>query len=82
MRAEIENITTEIKDVLELLKQRMDWETAPYRLEEFNAMSENSDLWNDPEKAQKLMRERQMLVDAMDSYKNPGAGFGRQYRTY
>jgi peptide chain release factor 2 len=70
MRAEIENITTEIMDVLELLKQRMDWETAPFRLEEFNAMSEDPDLWNDPEKAQKLMRERQMLVDAMDNYKN------------
>ncbi|MBL4748969.1 MAG: peptide chain release factor 2 [Amylibacter sp.] len=70
MRAEIENIATEITDVLELLKQRMDWETAPYRLEEFNAMSEDPDLWNDPEKAQKLMRERQMLVDAMDNYKS------------
>ncbi len=70
MRAEIENIATEIKEVLELLKQRMDWETAPFRLEEFNAMSEDPDLWNDPTKAQKLMRERQMLVDAMGSYKN------------
>ncbi len=68
MRAEIENIAIEIRDVLELLKQRMDWETAPFRLEEFNAMSEDPDLWNDPAKAQNLMRERQMLVDAMDSY--------------
>ena len=70
MRAEIENIMVEIRDALELLKQRMDWDTAPYRLEEFNAMSEDPDLWNDPQKAQKLMRERQMLVDAMDAYKS------------
>lgn len=70
MRAEIENIVMEIGDALELLKQRMDWETAPHRLEEFNAMSEDPDLWNDPAKAQKLMRERQMLVDAMDSYQS------------
>jgi len=70
MRAEIENIVVEIRDALELLQQRMDWDTAPHRLEEFNAMSEDPDLWNDPTKAQKLMRERQMLVDAIDSYKS------------
>ncbi|KAB7615725.1 peptide chain release factor 2 [Amylibacter sp. SFDW26] len=70
MRAEIENIADEIRDTLELLKQRMDWETAEHRLEEFNAMSEDPDLWNDPAKAQKLMRERQMLVDAMDNFKS------------
>jgi peptide chain release factor 2 len=46
----------------------MDWETAPHRLEEFNAMVEDPNLWDDPEKAQKLMRDRQMLVDAMDRY--------------
>jgi len=70
MRAEIENIAEEIRDTLELLKQRMDWDTAAHRLEEFNAMSEDPDLWNDPAKAQKLMRERQMLVDAMDNFKS------------
>lgn len=68
MRAEIENITSNIENSLELLKQRMDWDTAEHRLEEFNAMSEDPDLWNDPEKAQKLMRERQALVDAMATY--------------
>ena len=46
----------------------MDWETAEHRLEEFNAMTEDPDLWNDPELAQKLMRERQTLVDAMARY--------------
>jgi len=69
MRAEIENITKEIEKSLDLLRQRMNWETAEHRLEEFNAMSEDPDLWNDPEKAQKLMRERQGLVDAIDTYK-------------
>ncbi len=70
MRAEIENLAAEIEKSLALLRQRMDWETAEYRLEEFNAMSEDPDLWNDPAKAQKLMRERQALVDAMDAYKS------------
>ncbi len=70
MRAEIENIVTEIHDCLDLLKQRMDWETAEHRLEEFNAMSEDPDLWNDPDNAQKLMRERQALVDAIENFQS------------
>ncbi|MEM7439336.1 MAG: peptide chain release factor 2 [Pseudomonadota bacterium] len=69
MRAEIEGLSEDIAKSLELLAQRMDWETAEHRLEEFNAMSEDPDLWNDPAKAQKLMRERQALVDAMNTYK-------------
>ncbi len=68
MRAEAENLVAQIEKSLNLLAQRLDWETAPHRLEEFNAMVENPNLWDDPEKAQKLMRERQMLVDAMDRY--------------
>ncbi|MEM1066572.1 MAG: peptide chain release factor 2, partial [Pseudomonadota bacterium] len=69
MRAEAENTVADIEKSLALLRQRMDWETAEHRLEEFNAMTEDPDLWNDPERAQKLMRERQMLVDAVDRYK-------------
>ena len=68
MRAEIETLASEIHNSLELLAQRMDWNTAEFRLEEFNAMSEHPDLWSDPDKAQKLMRERQALVDAMKIY--------------
>ena len=70
MRAETQSIADEIQKSLTLLAQRMDWETAEHRLEEFNAMSEDPDLWNDPANAQKLMRERQNLVDAIDTYKS------------
>ncbi len=70
MRAETEKTVEAIRKSLELLRQRMDWETAEHRLEEFNARVEDPDLWNDPAKAQKLMRERQMLVDAIDTYKS------------
>ena len=65
MRAEIQNIAAEIEKSLELLRQRMDWETVPHRLEEFNALVEAPDLWDDPQKAQKLMQDRQALVDAV-----------------
>ncbi|MDA8584665.1 peptide chain release factor 2 [Rhodobacteraceae bacterium] len=68
MRAEAENSVAAIEKSLDLLARRLDWDTAPHRLEEFNAMVESPTLWDDPEKAQKLMRDRQMLVDAMDRY--------------
>jgi peptide chain release factor 2 len=70
MRAETQNTVEAIRKSLKLLGQRMDWETAPHRLEEFNAMIEDGDLWSDPERAQKLMRERQALMDSVEGYRN------------
>ena len=68
MRAEITNIVESIRKSLSLLAQRLDYETSPYRLEEFNAMIEDPSLWDDQERAQKLMRERQLLIDALSTY--------------
>jgi peptide chain release factor 2 len=70
MRADIQNMVNEINKSLELLRQRMGWETVKHRLEEFNALVEDPDLWNDPENAQKLMRERQSLIDAVEGHDN------------
>jgi len=70
MRAETENQVAQIRKTIDLLAQRLNLETAEHRMEEFNAMSEDPDLWNDPKKAQKLMRERQMLADALSNYKS------------
>ncbi len=67
MRAETASTVEAIEKSLTLLKQRMDWESAAHRLEEFDAMIEDPDLWNDQARAQKLMRDRQMLVDAIDT---------------
>ena len=69
MRAETLNNVEAIRKSLNLLAQRMDHETAAHRLEEFDALIEAPDLWNDPVKAQKLMRERQGLLDALSTYK-------------
>ncbi|MBT2132610.1 peptide chain release factor 2 [Aliiroseovarius lamellibrachiae] len=69
MRAEAQNNVDATEKSLALLRQRIGWETAEHRLEEFNAMTEDPDLWNDPERAQKLMRERQSLLDAVNNYK-------------
>ncbi|MCY4208063.1 MAG: peptide chain release factor 2 [Roseovarius sp.] len=68
MKAEIQNTVSEIEKSLNLLRQRMGWETVRQRLEEFNARVEDPELWNDPGNAQKLMRERQSLVDAMEDH--------------
>jgi peptide chain release factor 2 len=69
MRSETQNNVDAISKSLKLLGQRMDLETAPHRLEEFDAMIEAPDLWNDPPKAQKLMRERQSLLEALSTYR-------------
>jgi peptide chain release factor 2 len=74
MRAETQNHVEAISKSLKLLGQRMDLGTAAHRLEEFNAMLEAPDLWNDPVKAQKLMRERQGLLDALSTYKLINSG--------
>ncbi len=65
MRAETANTVEAIRKSLTLLKQRMGWDTARHRLEEFDAMIEDPKLWDDQERAQKLMRDRQVLVDAI-----------------
>jgi peptide chain release factor 2 len=65
MRAETENTVAAIRKSLSLVKRRMDWETAGHRLEELNAMTEDPNLWNDAARAQKLMRDRQTLADAV-----------------
>ncbi len=70
MRAEAQNTVAEIEKSLELLRQRMDWDTAQHRLEEFNARVEDPNLWDDPAAAQKLMRDRQALVDSIDTYES------------
>ncbi|MDF1855873.1 peptide chain release factor 2 [Pseudooceanicola sp.] len=70
MRAEAQNIVAEIEKSLTLIGQRMGLETASHRLEEFNARVEDPKLWDDPEKAQALMRDRQMLVDAIKNYES------------
>ena len=70
MRAETQNIVAEIEKSLNLLGQRMDIDTAQHRLEELNARVEDPKLWDDPAAAQKLMRDRQMLVDAMETYES------------
>jgi peptide chain release factor 2 len=68
MRAEMINVMGAIENSLGLLSKRLDYETASYRLEEFNALIKDPSLWNDQKRAQNLMRDRQLLVDAISIY--------------
>ncbi|MGF1455129.1 MAG: peptide chain release factor 2 [Alphaproteobacteria bacterium] len=70
MRAEIQTLTQEIKQSLELLRRHLNWDTAQKRLDELNARAEDPDLWNDPAAAQSVMRERTKLESAVALYRN------------
>ncbi|MFD1302835.1 peptide chain release factor 2 [Methylobacterium marchantiae] len=64
MRAEIEQLSDAAKQSIGLLRRHLDWDTVEKRLAELNAASEDPDLWNDAEAAQKVMRERGALEEA------------------
>ncbi len=70
MRAETQSTVEKVRKSLDLLGQRLGLETVAHRLEEFNARVEDPTLWDDPAAAQKLMRERQSLVDAEATYRS------------
>ncbi|MFZ0210309.1 MAG: peptide chain release factor 2 [Roseiarcus sp.] len=67
MRAEAESLVETIKQSVGLLRRHLDVDAATRRLAELNARSEDPNLWNDPEAAQKLMRERTSLEDRLGS---------------
>ncbi|MBF0306930.1 MAG: peptide chain release factor 2 [Alphaproteobacteria bacterium] len=65
MRAEIQAMADEIQQSMALLRRHLDWDNALRRLDELNALTENPNLWNQPERAQALMRERTRLEGAI-----------------
>ncbi len=65
MRAEAQGHINQINAALALLRRFIDWDRALARLEELNAMVEDSTLWSDPKAAQVVMRERRRLEEAI-----------------
>ncbi|MDP8998149.1 MAG: peptide chain release factor 2 [Pseudomonadota bacterium] len=61
MRAETIKAISEIEQSLGLLRRHLDWDNSIRELAELNAKAEDSSLWNDPQKAQEVMRKRQDL---------------------
>ncbi|MGL4325017.1 MAG: peptide chain release factor 2 [Beijerinckiaceae bacterium] len=69
MRTEIYNHLEAIKQSLGLLRRHLDVDKAEKRLAELNALAESPDLWNDAEKASKVMRERTTLEGSLSRLK-------------
>ncbi|MBI1249975.1 MAG: peptide chain release factor 2 [Alphaproteobacteria bacterium] len=67
MRPDLSQLADQIETSAGLLRRRLDWDRAIVRLDELNALSERPDFWDKPEKAQKLMRERNKLAAGVDA---------------
>lgn len=65
MRAELAAKVDEIKQSVDLLRQHLDVDRSRRRLDELNAMVEDPTLWDEPERAQKIMQERTTLEDGL-----------------
>ena len=67
MRAEAQALVDRIDAALDLLRRFLDWDRALRRLDELNARVEDPTLWDDPKKAQEVMRERTRLDSAISA---------------
>ncbi|WP_155914833.1 peptide chain release factor 2 [Bartonella clarridgeiae] len=67
MRAEIETLVDEIQQAIGLLRRHLNWDQSLKRLEYLNQKAEDPLLWNNAQKAQDVMRERQNLENSMNS---------------
>src|SRR5215468_11763402 len=65
MRAEITTVVGESKQSLGLLRRHLDFDKARARLAELNHLAEDPNLWNDPQRASRLMQERTSLEDSL-----------------
>ncbi|MBM3564073.1 MAG: peptide chain release factor 2 [Alphaproteobacteria bacterium] len=70
MRAEPLALKTDIEQSIGLLRRHLDVDASQRRLAELNVRAEDPALWNDPEAAQKLMRERTQLEEQMGALSN------------
>ncbi|MGE0754164.1 MAG: peptide chain release factor 2 [Alphaproteobacteria bacterium] len=78
MKAEIENISRQIQQSQELLRRYLDWDQALRRRDELNTLTEDPELWNDSEKAQALLRERNHLDNLITNYEELDQEFANQ----
>ncbi|HKD29427.1 MAG TPA: peptide chain release factor 2 [Xanthobacteraceae bacterium] len=67
MRAEIATVVGEIKQSLGLLRRHLDFDKARARLAELNHLAEDPNLWNDSQRASRLMQERTSLEEQLSA---------------
>ncbi|MCX8132855.1 MAG: peptide chain release factor 2 [Roseococcus sp.] len=66
MRADAVSLHEQITASVSLLRRHLDWDASTARLAELNAKAEDPNLWNNPEEAQRVMRERTRLADQIE----------------
>ena len=66
MRAETAAISADIRLCLESLRARLHWDTVPERMARYDAEAEAPDLWEDPSRAQAVLRARQRLIRSVE----------------
>ena len=66
MRADAEALHGQIQDSVALLRRHLDWDVALRRLDEVHARAEDPTLWDKPDLAQEVMRERGRLADQIE----------------
>lgn len=67
----IKNKLIDLTERTNMLRGIFDFDTKVERLEEVNAELEQPDIWNEPEKAQSLGKERANLELVVNTIKNP-----------
>ncbi|MBH68823.1 MAG: peptide chain release factor 2 [Rhodospirillaceae bacterium] len=65
MRGEITAIVADIRESLDLLRRHLDWDNARLRLDELDALAADPKLWEQPDQAQAIMRERTVLEKSL-----------------
>ncbi|MGE4350971.1 MAG: peptide chain release factor 2 [Bdellovibrionales bacterium] len=74
MRAEIQSAIAATEKSLALLRRHLDYDQAVIRLDELNNLSEDPKLWDDPRRAQTLMKERTQLDGSVKGYRDLSRG--------
>ncbi|HEX4891282.1 MAG TPA: peptide chain release factor 2 [Alphaproteobacteria bacterium] len=75
MKAEVQSLAQDIKQSFELLRRHLDWDQAQRRLQELNALVEDPKLWDNPQLAQDMMRERTRLETAISAVRRMQSDF-------
>lgn len=73
MRAEGQAHVERIEKAMALVRKFLDWDRAVRRLDELNARVEDPKLWDDPKKAEEVMRERRRLEASIGAVNEIGA---------
>ncbi|MFN4040960.1 MAG: peptide chain release factor 2 [Brevundimonas sp.] len=69
MRPDVEAMKADIEQSVALLRRRLDWDVAVRKLDELNARVEDPTLWDNPDEAQAVSRDRSRLEAQINAVK-------------